>query len=213
MDTKQILTQAGNHVAEVLSKIDPAQVDALAKAVAKANRVFVSGWGRAGNVAGILGMDMSQIGKVVFRVGDNNTPSIHEGDILLVVSGSGNTKTISIIAKEAKDFGATVGLISTSEQSIIGEIADYNIVIPRIETPMTKIMKDKRPPRDPKFKSTAGTRETYDLTAEEREAITLDQMELTYQAAFILNEVLQQKVMEELGETFEAVHYYHNSLE
>ena len=64
-----------------------------------------------------------------------------------------------------------------------------------------------------KFKSTAGTRETYDLTAEEREAITLDQMELTYQAAFILNEVLQQKVMEELGETFEAVHYYHNSLE
>lgn len=213
MDTKQILTQAGNHVAEVLSKIDPAQVDALAKAIAKANRVFVSGWGRAGNVAGILGMDMSQIGKVVFRVGDNNTPSIHEGDILLVVSGSGNTKTISIIAKEAKDFGATVGLISTSEQSIIGEIADYNIVLPRIETPMAKIMKDKRPPRDPKFKSTAGTRETYDLTAEEREAITLDQMELTYQAAFVLNEVLQQKVMEELGETFEAVHYYHNSLE
>lgn len=213
MDTKQILTQAGNHVAEVLSKIDPAQVDALAKAIAKANRVFVSGWGRAGNVAGILGMDMSQIGKVVFRVGDNNTPSIHEGDILLVVSGSGNTKTISIIAKEAKDFGATVGLISTSEQSIIGEIADYNIVLPHIETPMSKIMKDKRPPRDPKFKSTAGTRETYDLTAEEREAITLDQMELTYQAAFILNEVLQQKVMEELGETFEAVHYYHNSLE
>ncbi len=213
MDTKQILTQAGNHVAEVLSKIDPAQVDAMAKAIAKANRVFVSGWGRAGNVAGILGMDMSQIGKVVFRVGDNNTPSIHEGDILLVVSGSGNTKTISIIAKEAKDFGATVGLISTSEQSIIGEIADYNIVLPRIETPMAKIMKDKRPPRDPKFKSTAGTRETYDLTAEEREAITLDQVELTYQAAFVLNEVLQHKVMEELGETFEAIHYYHNSLE
>ena len=158
-------------------------------------------------------MDMSQIGKVVFRVGDNNTPSIHEGDILLVVSGSGNTKTISIIAKEAKDFGATVGLISTSEQSIIGEIADYNIVLPRIETPMAKIMKDKRPPRDPKFKSTAGTRETYDLTAEEREAITLDQVELTYQAAFVLNEVLQHKVMEELGETFEAIHYYHNSLE
>ena len=213
MDTKQILTQAGNHVAEVLSKIDPAQVDAMAKAIAKANRVFVSGWGRAGNVAGILGMDMSQIGKVVFRVGDNNTPSIHEGDILLVVSGSGNTKTIAIIAKEAKDFGATVGLISTSEQSIIGEIADYNIVLPRIETPMAKIMKDKRPPRDPKFKSTAGTRETYDLTAEEREAITLDQVELTYQAAFVLNEVLQHKVMEELGETFEAIHYYHNSLE
>lgn len=213
MDTKQILIQAGNHVAEALAKVDPAQVDAMAKGIAKAKRVFVSGWGRAGNVAGILGMDMSQIGKVVFRVGDNNTPSIHEGDILLVVSGSGNTKTISIIAQEAKDFGAEVGLISTSEQSIIGEIADYNVVISRIETPMNKIMAAKRPARDPKFKSTAGTRETYDLTPEEREAITLDQLELTYQAAFVLNEILQHKVMEEIGETFEAIHYYHNSLE
>lgn len=213
MDTKQILIQAGNHVAEVLSKIDPAQIDAMAKGIAKAKRVFVSGWGRAGNVAGILGMDMSQIGKVVFRVGDNNTPSIHEGDILLVMSGSGNTKTISIIAQEAKDFGAEVGLISTSAQSIIGEIADYNIVIPRIETPMNKIMAAKRPARDPKFKSTAGTRETYDLTPEERDAITLDQVELTYQAAFVLNEILQHKVMEEIGETYEAIHYYHNSLE
>ena len=69
MDTKQILIQAGNHVAEGLSKIDPAQVDAMAKGIAKANRVFVSGWGRAGNVAGILGMDMSQVGKLVYRVG------------------------------------------------------------------------------------------------------------------------------------------------
>ena len=213
MDTKQILIQAGSHVAEGLSKIDPAQVDAMAKGIAKAKRVFVTGWGRAGNVAGILGMDMSQIGKLVYRVGDNNTPSIHEGDILLVVSGSGNTKTISIIAKEAKDFGAEVGLISTSEQSIIGEIADYSVVIPKVDTPMNRIMDKKRPQRDPKFKSTAGTRETWDLTAEEREQMTLDQMEITYQIAFVLNEVLQQKVMEEIGETFEAVHYYHNSLE
>ena len=213
MDTKQILIQAGSHVAEGLSKIDPAQVDAMAKGIAKAKRVFVTGWGRAGNVAGILGMDMSQIGKLVYRVGDNNTPSIHEGDILLVVSGSGNTKTISIIAKEAKDFGAEVGLISTSEQSIIGEIADYNVVIPKVDTPMNRIMDKKRPQRDPKSKSTAGTRETWDLTAEEREQMTLDQMEITYQIAFVLNEVLQQKVMEEIGETFEAVHYYHNSLE
>ena len=130
-----------------------------------------------------------------------------------MVSGSGNTKTISIIAKEAKDFGSEVGLISTSEQSIIGEIADYNVVIPKVDTPMNRIMDKKRPQRDPKFKSTAGTRETWDLTAEEREQMTLDQMEITYQIAFVLNEVLQQKVMEEIGETFEAVHYYHNSLE
>ena len=66
-------------------------------------------------------------------------------------------------------------------------------------------MAAKRPARDPKFKSTAGTRETYDLTPEEREAITLDQVELTYQAAFVLNEILQHKVMEEIGDLYNAL--------
>ena len=74
-------------------------------------------------------------------------------------------------------------------------------------------MKDKRPPRDPKFKGTAGTRESYDLTEEERDQITLEQVELTYQIAFIVNEIIQDRVMREIGETFEAIHYYHNSLE
>lgn len=78
---------------------------------------------------------------------------------------------------------------------------------------MNKIMAAKRPARDPNSRALAGTRETYDLTPEERDAITLDQVELTYQAAFVLNEILQHKVMEEIGETYEAIHYYHNSLE
>ena len=43
--------------------------------------------------------------------------------------------------------------------------------------------------------------------------MTLEQMEITYQIAFVLNEVIQHKVMEEIGETVECVHYYHNSLE
>jgi len=213
MDKLKRRQEMGKINAEILAAVDQKQIDELVDAIIDARRIFVSGWGRAGNIVRILGMDMSQLGMNVFCVGDNNTPSIHEGDILLVMSGSGNTKTISIIAQEAKDFGAEVGLISTSAESIIGEIADYNIVIPKVDTPMNRIMAEKRPQKDPKFKSTAGTREVWDLTDEERAQMTLEQMEITYQIAFVLNEVIQHKVMEEIGETVECVHYYHNSLE
>ena len=47
MDTKQILIQAGNHVAEVLSKIDPAQIDACllyTSIFAKPKRIAYSGF-------------------------------------------------------------------------------------------------------------------------------------------------------------------------
>lgn len=103
LDITKLLACAGNNVAETLNKVDPAQIEAIASAIAESKRVFTAGWGRAGNVVRILGMDMSQIGMLVYCVGDNGTPSIHPGDILLINSGSGNTKTIAVIAQQAKE--------------------------------------------------------------------------------------------------------------
>jgi len=210
MDTKQILIQAGNHVAEGLSKIDPAQVDAMAKGIAKANRVFVSGWGRAGNVAGILGMDMSQVGKLVYRVGDNNTPSIHEGDILLVMSGSGNTKTIAVLAQQAKEQGLKVALISGAapDASIIGKIADINVTVPRLKN-------EFRPPVDNSKSKNKGLGERMDwgLSDEQREEMAYTEVTGYYEAAFALNEVIRKFVMEKIGAKTEDIMYYHNNLE
>ena len=135
MDTKQILIQAGNHVAETLAKVDPAQVDAMAKGIAKAKRVFVSGWGRAGNCVKILGMNCSQMGLTAHICGDNTTPSIHEGDLLVIGSGSGETKTIALLAHQAKEHGAKLALISRNANSTIGKIADINVEIPGVEKP------------------------------------------------------------------------------
>ncbi|MBQ5956925.1 MAG: hypothetical protein IJL46_05065 [Clostridia bacterium] len=48
--------------------------------------MFTAGWGRAGNVVRILGMNLSQMGKQVYCVGDNSTPSIQKDDILIINS-------------------------------------------------------------------------------------------------------------------------------
>ena len=150
LDIKKLLDCAGKNVAETLNKVDPAQIEEIATAIAESKRVFTAGWGRAGNIARILGMDMSQIGMLVYCVGDNGTPSIHPGDILLINSGSGNTKTIAVIAEQAKEQGAKVALISGAapEDSTIGKIADINVTVPRLKKnnfrpPVSKNVKNK----------------------------------------------------------------------
>ena len=210
LDIKKLLDCAGKNVAETLNKVDPAQIEEIATAIAESKRVFTAGWGRAGNVAGILGMDMSQIGKVVFRVGDNNTPSIHEGDILLVVSGSGNTKTIAVIAEQAKEQGAKVALISGAapEDSIIGKIADINVTVPRLKK------NNFRPPVSKNVKNKGlGERVDWGLTAEQREEMAYDDVTGYYESAFALNEVIRKAVMEKTGAKTEDIMYYHNNLE
>ncbi len=211
MDIKKLLANAGRNISETLNEIDPSQIDALADALAKANRVFTSGWGRAGNVIRILGMDMSQLGKIVYCVGDNSTPSIHEGDILVVGSGSGNTKTISLIAQQAKEYGATLALISGAPagDSIIGKIADINVTVPRIQRVGGDIFKNH-----PKTKN-KGLGERYDLglSDEMRETIAYETVTGYYETAFALNSVIKQLVMNKIGGKMEDTSFYHNNLE
>ena len=210
LDIKKLLDCAGKNVAETLNKVDPAQIEEIATAIAESKRVFTAGWGRAGNVVRILGMDMSQIGMLVYCVGDNGTPSIHPGDILLINSGSGNTKTIAVIAEQAKEQGAKVALISGAapEDSIIGKIADINVTVPRLKK------NNFRPPvsKDVKNKG-LGERVDWGLTAEQREEMAYDDVTGYYESAFALNEVIRKAVMEKPGAKTEDIMYYHNNLE
>lgn len=210
LDITKLLACAGNNVAETLNKVDPAQIEEIASAIAESKRVFTAGWGRAGNVVRILGMDMSQIGMLVYCVGDNGTPSIHPGDILLINSGSGNTKTIAVIAQQAKEQGAKVALISGTapEDSIIGKIADINVTVPRLKK------NDFRPPVNKNVKNKGlGERVDWGLTAEQREEMAYDDVTGYYESAFALNEVIRKVVMEKIGAKTEDIMYYHNNLE
>ena len=210
LDITKLLACAGNNVAETLSKVDPAQIEEIASAIAESKRVFTAGWGRAGNIVRILGMDMSQIGMLVYCVGDNGTPSIHPGDILLIHSGSGNTKTIAVIAQQAKEQGAKVALISGAapEDSVMGKIADINVTVPRLKK------NDFRPPVNKNVKNKGlGERMDWGLTDEQREQMAYDDVTGYYESAFALNEVIRKVVMEKIGAKTEDIMYYHNNLE
>ena len=130
MDRIQHRQEVAKKNTEALLAIDQKEIDAMVEAIAAAKRIYVAGWGRAGNVIKLMSMNCSQLGLKTFVVGDNSTPSIHEGDLLIIGSGSGETDTMKILAEQAKQHGATLALVSGNPESTMGKLADLNIKVP-----------------------------------------------------------------------------------
>ena len=130
MDRIQHRQEVAKKNTEALLAIDQKEIDAMVEAIAAAKRIYVAGWGRAGNVIKLMSMNCSQLGLKTFVVGDNSTPSIHEGDLLIIGSGSGETDTMKILAAQAKEHGATLALVSGHPESTMGKLADLNIKVP-----------------------------------------------------------------------------------
>ena len=111
-------------ISSVLSVTDASYDEALTKLLDGARRIFVAGAGRSGLVAKFFAMRLMHGGYEVFVVGEIVTPSIREGDLLIVISGSGETETMIAFVKRAKELGGKVALLTTKASSTIGDLSD-----------------------------------------------------------------------------------------
>lgn len=127
---KEINAIIANEVSEVLKKVDPDESVKLAKALHRANRIFVAGTGRSGLIGKVFAMRMMHSGYTIYVVGETITPSIETNDLLFVISGSGSTTSLQHYATEAKEVGASLALVTTNKGSAIGKISDSVVQIP-----------------------------------------------------------------------------------
>jgi 6-phospho-3-hexuloisomerase len=111
-------------ISAILAATDDSYDAKLVALVDSARRIFVAGAGRSGLISKFFAMRLMHGGYEVFVVGEIVTPSIREGDLFLVISGSGETETMLAFTKAAKKQGATIALISTKASSTIGDLAD-----------------------------------------------------------------------------------------
>lgn len=112
-------------ISGVLNATDDSYDEKLTAMLDKAKRIFVAGAGRSGLIAKFFAMRLMHGGYEVFVVGEIVTPSIRNGDLMIVISGSGETETMIAFAKRAKEQGAEIALISTKSSSTIGDMADF----------------------------------------------------------------------------------------
>jgi 6-phospho-3-hexuloisomerase len=113
----------------IANKISDDDVEKFMAEILGAKRVYVIGAGRSGLVAKSFAMRLMHLGLHAYVVGETITPALNRGDLIVIFSGSGRTKTVADIAETAKDIGAHICLITSNADSRIGKIADCNVII------------------------------------------------------------------------------------
>lgn len=129
MEYKKLVEAITTELHDCLLKTDNESIERAIALIHNAKRVFVAGAGRSGLEASAFTMRLMHIGYTAHRVGEVTTPSIMEGDLFVVCSGSGETTTMIEYAKIAKKNHAKVLLFTTKEESSLASIADEKIVI------------------------------------------------------------------------------------
>jgi 6-phospho-3-hexuloisomerase len=114
-------------IEEVLEKNPEDSEKNLVKEIIKTKRIFLCGAGRSGLIARAFAMRLTQLGRIAFVIGESTTPSINNKDLLIIISGSGETKTILDIVKEAKKKKARIISISSKKNSSIVKKSDLFI--------------------------------------------------------------------------------------
>ena len=90
-------------IGSILDATDQTYDQQLTAMVDQASRIFIAGAGRSALVARFFAMRLMHGGYNVFVVGEIVTPSLSKGDLLIVISGSGETETMIAFAKRAKE--------------------------------------------------------------------------------------------------------------
>jgi 6-phospho-3-hexuloisomerase len=130
MEFREAAKAVLKEVGRTLDRVDPAAVEHLVQLLVQAKTVFVAGAGRSGLMIRGFAMRLAHLGRSVQVVGDVTTRGIGRGDVLLVASGSGETRGILAMAQSAIEHGAKVGLITIFPDSSLARLAERRVVIP-----------------------------------------------------------------------------------
>lgn len=106
-------------------------IDLIMYAYREHKRVFGGGEGRSGFVAKAFAMRLRQIGFHAHIIGEATTPRVRAEDIVIIISGSGETDTniarCQIIIAKIK---AKIIVITSHRDSTLGRLADVCVKLP-----------------------------------------------------------------------------------
>ena len=118
-----------NIIAEELDNTDADAICTCIEAVNQARRVFVAAAGRSKLVASMFAQRLMHCGYESHIVGETLTPSIDQNDLLIFVSGSGETSQLVNYANANSGIGATILTITANGGSTLGQRSNVKIQI------------------------------------------------------------------------------------
>jgi 6-phospho-3-hexuloisomerase len=124
---------AKSNLAETLDQVDASQLDQLARKIHNSRRIFILGNGRTGLVGEMFAMRLAQLGLSVWLVGHPTTPGIKKTDLLILISGSGETSSVLAAAEQAAKIGAERFCVTGNPTSSLAKQVTEVLLIPTLK--------------------------------------------------------------------------------
>ena len=115
---------------QVFGAIDNGAADALIESIARARRIALYGAGREGLAIKGFAMRLFHLGLDAHVVGDMTTPSVGNGDLLIVTSGAGFLATADALVGIAASAGASTAIVTAQPRGATSVKTDIRVVIP-----------------------------------------------------------------------------------
>jgi 6-phospho 3-hexuloisomerase len=131
--TKSAMKIIASNVKTVADELDYSEVEAFITEILTTQksdkRVFILGAGRSGLVAKGFAMRLMHLGFDVYVVGETVTPAVESGDLVIAISGSGETRSINEMCALAKAKGTRLAIVTSNKESTLGQFSDTIVVI------------------------------------------------------------------------------------
>lgn len=115
---------------EVVDRLDKKSIKMMIEKILNSKRIFLMGAGRSGLVAKAFAMRLMHLGFSVYVVGETTTPAVQPEDVVIAISGSGETHSIADLGKIVKDIGSTLITVTSKKESTLGRISDIAMILP-----------------------------------------------------------------------------------
>lgn len=118
-----------NQVRATVDNVDDAEVIRLIEMMRAAKSVIVFGRGRSGFVGRGFVVRLTHLGIPAYFVGETVSPPVHEDDVIVLLSGSGETFSVVVTGQTAKKLGSKIVTITGAPDSTLAKIADLRILL------------------------------------------------------------------------------------
>lgn len=129
MNANSVMESILENISSTIKELEEEPTRLLIEEIKKADKIFLWGAGRSGLMAKAFAMRLSQLGFLVYVVGETISPGMSKGDVFIVVSGSGETLSVVNAAKVAKNLGVKTLAITSYPESSLGKLSDEIIRI------------------------------------------------------------------------------------
>ena len=126
---QEMMKLMASKIRSIANSISDEDAEKFIRELLNAKRIYVVGAGRSGLVAKAFAMRLMHLGLHAYVVGETITPALNKGDVMVIFSGSGRTKTVADLAETARDIGGRICLITSNADSRIGKISNCIVII------------------------------------------------------------------------------------